>query len=320
MPNHKNREYKKKDDDKPKPARKSSRNRRLKQQNAISHKGTQRPAAPQGQPRLSEELAQYEPPVLPRETADQSQEASLTSTSYGLSLQGSPRAGGAPQDQRFSLIIPIGKALKRRVLIELLAEHFNIDPLAAERRIVSGKGMLMHDLNYDTARKLQSKFRDAGQEVLIIAQHPGLEFGPPEEIFALNLSGSLLEVLTAEERIRVPRIQVILLACGGLRLAPGVLTSKSVLDLFCQNPKHHFRIWETTFDFKCMPVASTTLSEENFLNLANYLVKELPRAKATPQLITMIHKQLFSPQVFESTEEYDHYNQWVLLNHYGETV
>jgi len=50
------------------------------------------------------------------------------------------------------------------------------------------------------------------------------------------------------------------------------------------------------------------------------LAKELPRAKGTPQLIAMIEKRLLSPQVFESMEEYDNYNQWVLWNHYGEKV
>ncbi len=270
--------------------------------------------------KLPEELAQYEPPVLPGEPADQSQESSPTAVPVEPIPHQQALAEQEWQTRQFSLILPLGELVKRQVLIDFLAEHLNVDTLAAERRIVVGKGILLRDLGYGAARELQTRFRQAGQDVLIVAQHAGLEFGPPQEIFAIGLSGSTLEVLTSEERIRVPREQVILIGCGGVRLAPGLLTSKNVMDLFCQNPQYHFRIWETTFNFRSVPFASGALGEENFLNLATCLVKELPRAKGTLQLIAMIEKRLLSPQVFESLEEYDHYNQWVLWNHYGEKV
>ncbi len=269
---------------------------------------------------LPEELAQYEPPVLPGEPADQLQESPPTAVRAEPIPHQQSLAEQELQTRQFSLVLPLGELVKGQVLIDFLAEHLNVDMLAAERRIVLGKGILLRDLSYDAARELQTRFRQAGQKVLVVTQHPGLQFGPPQEIFSIGLSASILEVLTSVERIPVPREQVILIGCGGVRLAHGVLMAKNVMDFFCQNPQYHFRIWETTFNFKSVPFVSGALGEENFLNLATCLAKELPRAKGTPQLIAMIEKRLLSPQVFESMEEYDNYNQWVLWNHYGEKV
>jgi hypothetical protein len=320
MVDDKNVEHQDLGDDKAQQADETSLPAEAEKQDATPEKERKPRSVADRQLKLPDELAQYAPPILPSEPADQPQESALTAVPVEPIPQRQALSEQERQTRQFSLILPMGELVKRWVLIDFLAEHLNVGTLAAERRIVLGKGILLRDLGYDAARKLQARFRQAGQEVLVVAQHPGLEFGPPQEIFAIGLSGSTLEVLTSVERIRVPREQVILIGCGGVRMAPGVLTSKNVIDLFCQNPQYHFRIWETTFNFKSVPFASGALGEENFLNLATCLVKELPRAKGTPQLIVVIGKRLLSPQVFESLEEYDHYNQWVLWNHYGEKV
>ena len=320
MVDDKNLEHQDLGDDKAQQAGETSLPAEAEEQDATLEKERKPRTVADRQLKLPEELAQYELPILPGEPAHQPQESPPTAVPVEPIPHRQALAEQEWQTRQFSLILPLGGLVKRRVLIDLLAEHLDIDTLAAERRIVLGKGILLRDLGYDAARKLQTRFRQAGQKVLVVTQHPGLEFGPPQEIFAIGLSGSTLEVLTSEERIRVPREQMILIGCGGVRLAPGVLTSKNVMDLFCQNPQYYFRIWETTFNFRSVPFASGALGEENFLNLATCLVKELPRAKGTPQLIVMIEKRLLSPQVFESMEEYDHYNQWVLWNHYGEKV
>ncbi len=320
MVNDKNLEHQDLGDDKAQQAGETSLPAEAEEQDATLEKERKPRTVADRQLKLPEELAQYELPILSGEPADQPQESPPTAAPVRPIPHRQALAEQELQTRQFSLILPLGGLVKRRVLIDFLAEHLDVDTLAAERRIVLGKGMLLRDLGYDAARKLQIQFRQAGQEVMVVAQHPGLEFGPPQEIFAIGLSGSTLEVLTSEERIRVPREQMILIGCGGVRLAPGVLTSKNVMDLFCQNPQYHFRIWESTFNFRSVPFASGALGEENFLNLATCLLKELPRAKGTPHLIVMTEKRLLSPQVFESMEEYDHYNQWVLWNHYGEKV
>lgn len=307
-------------DDKVQKAGKTRMPAEPERQNGTSQEDAKSRRVPTQQMKLSEELAQYVPPILPRDPPDK---RGISSSRFVPVSELAHRK--APEElelqtQQFSLILPLGGVIKRRVLIDLLAEHLNVDTLVAERRIVLGKGILLRDLGYDEARALQTRFRKGGQEVAIVTQRPELEFGPPLEIFAIGLSGAILEVMTSGERIQVLREHVVLIGCGGVRLAPGVLMPKNVMDLFCQDPQYRFRIWETTFNFKSAPFASGVPGEESFFNLATGLATKLPRAKGTPQLIAMIENHLLSPQIFESLEEYDHYNQWVLWNYYGEKV
>jgi hypothetical protein len=91
-------------------------------------------------------------------------------------------------------------------------------------------------------------------------------------------------------------------------------------DLYLREPgPRHLRLYDTTFNFRSWGAASASIPEQ-FRELLLSWKKLFPKAVVSHTIETLAKSDAATLQVFETILEYEQYNRWLLLSHFGDRV
>ncbi|MCD6386558.1 hypothetical protein J7M23_12385, partial [Candidatus Sumerlaeota bacterium] len=226
------------------------------------------------------------------------------------------------REKNYFLIIPLKEKINFRLLSETIARYNNVSLAVAERALVNGKGIILHNVPYEDARELRDSLRQKGQNIIAIVDDDAAHLPPAEEVLKGWFYSELLE-LQLEKGLTSQQFKwkdVLFLSCGNIDCDPGRGAYKNLLDIIVnteKQSKQHLRIWETTFDFKSSNLPLKKIAQENFLLLVEQVYKYASNAVMTQVVIEMIRQKQLSPRRFGSMETYENYLLWNYLYHFG---
>lgn len=229
------------------------------------------------------------------------------------------------ENKRYFLIIPLKEKIKFRQLAETIASYSKVSLAEAERALVNGKGIILHDVPYTDAKELRSALREKGQNIIAIVDEDSVRLPPVEEALKGWFYAELLELQLEEsgESRQFKWKDVLLLSCGNVDCDPGRGAYKNLLDIIVSTDmqtRQRIRIWESTFDFKSSNLPLKKLAQENFLMLVKQIFKHASNAVMTQVVIEMMKQDQLSPRQFGSMETYENYLLWNYLYHFGKRL
>lgn len=220
-------------------------------------------------------------------------------------------------NHRYSLILAPGRSVNFRIINGALSPVLGLSPKSTHHAILRRRGVLLSDLDHQTAKKLAQRLADQGQSVALVEDGPIIDFGIPRDAFSLKMDVRGIEVATEVARIKFIWNEVVAIGGGLVQLAPGS-PYRSVIDLFVREPRLHLRIWENTFQF---PSGPTTHRHQRFLKLAQQLVELTPNAIHTRTLDLWLRQDYNATDIhFASMIEYDNFTRWHLMAYYAPII
>lgn len=228
------------------------------------------------------------------------------------------------QQAKYFLIIPRKEQINYELLAEAIANYRQIELPEAEWSLIIGKGIVLRDLPFEAAVKIQQELRKRGQNIYAVVADEHTLLPPPIDVKTCWLYSDYLQVKleTQEARQRYRWQDIIFLSCGSIDVEPGQGAFKSILDfvIFATDSPQLLRIWETTFDFKASNLPLKIVAQENFLMLVKEFCQRSSRAVITPVLREMVRQEALSPRQFATMEIYENYSLWYYLSHFGKQL
>lgn len=223
-------------------------------------------------------------------------------------------------DSRFSVLFPPGKRIHFEETCDLVGRFLEIEPNLARRKLRSGKGIVLSDLSYDEMRDFYRMLLDISQQFVFVRQSEDTLSDPVEEILAARREENGIRVTTQRAQFRVEWEKVFLLSAGKIRESRQAARPLGLADLYVREPhRRHLRILDTTFSYRSWGI-STTPTSEPLRELLLDWKKLFPKAVASHTIEMLAKSDDAALQVFESIVEYEQYNRWLLLSHFGDRV
>lgn len=218
---------------------------------------------------------------------------------------------------RYSIILAPARRIHTERVIELLREHLGISTEAVIHTLKRHHGILATDLRREDSIALAEEFKDRDQDVMLIEQDERLRFGPVRDVLRLKWEDEGPRFTAHDLSDRRPWRQLIGMSCGRVTDRPDG-PRRAAMDLFFASPGLHLRLWRNTLDFT-MPNMPEGLGEKAaFHRLGRKLGERATKAIRSRSFARWIASSNPSPRItFANLIEYDNYNLWYLMAHYG---
>jgi hypothetical protein len=220
----------------------------------------------------------------------------------------------------FSVLLPPGKKIHFEETCNLVAGFLEMDSSLARRKIRSGKGVVLSDLSYDDMISFYRLLVDTRQKFLFVRQEGDIFNEPIEEILSARREDKAIRLTTQRAQFRIPWAPPLLLSAGNVRENRQTPQALGMADLYLREPgPRHLRLYDTTFNFRSWGAASASIPEQ-FRELLLSWKKLFPKAVVSHTIETLAKSDAATLQVFETILEYEQYNRWLLLSHFGDRV
>jgi len=224
------------------------------------------------------------------------------------------------ENSQFSAILPLGKRIHFDATCEVLARHLDIDPSAAKRKVRRGKGIVLRDLSYDEMVEFYHSLLDCPQKIVFVRQSEELDYGAVQPMLSAQPLDRNAKVATERGLFRVEWEHVKLISAGWVRTSRTSEEQDLVADFFIQSPSRHLRLYDNTFSYRSWYGQDTPPPEDRFRILVLQWAHQCPSAQLSHTIQLVTKEQLEDFQVFSSINEFDNYNRWLILGHFGEQI
>lgn len=224
-------------------------------------------------------------------------------------------------ESRFSVLFPPGKRIHFEETCELVAGFLDLDMDVARRKLRSGKGLVLSDLSYDDMISFYRTLVDCQQHFVFVRQDAELTRGEAlEEILAARHEEKWMRVTTLRAQFRIEWETPLLLSAGMVREIRGDDQPVGMADIYLRGSnRRHLRLFETTFNFRSWESPDPS-APGRFRALLLDWKKLFPQAVVSHTIELLAKSDAAELQVFESRVEYERYNRWLLLSHFGDRV
>ena len=221
----------------------------------------------------------------------------------------------------YSLVFQPKSPIEIGVLAEALSKPLHQVPEGIEDRLRRRKGIVLRDLDLVEAVEIRDLAKTKGQALWVIAQTPDVEFGEAIEAERVRIGNAQLHWQVGPSQIQTPPANALLFSAAEVRIDRKSRRVGRVMSAFFSGPRQHLRLWESTHRYRDEPALADSSAEEAFRIMCLRLPDCCPEAKVTNSFQRLFGEDNSAkPLKFRSLAEFDDYNQYHLLSHYGRQV
>lgn len=225
-----------------------------------------------------------------------------------------PSANEFNKFSRFNLIIEKNSSnIDISKVAEELSLHFKCSIEDASEQIKRGKGILLKNVEYDTADAIFEKLISTHQPVKMIdiTTYPSnLETVRAE---TGDFKKDYISFSSGFNKYQIEYQKIKFISAAVIARKSDELKPLKVIDIFSENPDTHIRMTSNVFSYK-LPTSETYISlNSHFYNLLKFIVSKKNKAHLCHNLENILTETDFALNPFETIETYDNYNEWMLM-------
>lgn len=224
------------------------------------------------------------------------------------------------QNSKFSALLPVGKRIHFEDTSQILAGFMDVDISSAKRKLRRGKGIVLRDLSYDDMVTFYHSLLDCPQKIVFVRQSEDLDFGSIQTIMSAQPGEKNARITTEKGIFRVDWEKVKLISAGWIQSSKTEEERLLAVDMIVETPRRHLRLYDHTFNYRSWFGGSPPPPEQRFRVLTTDWVKHCPGAEVSHTIRLVAKEESEDYQVFSSALEFDNYNRWLLLSHFGEQI